>query len=55
VTCQQYREQIDELQKRLDSITELCRRYNHPGCEPGTHALANKVLSLAEKHERKFA
>lgn len=55
MTYQQYRAEIEALQKRLDEIKALCLRYNHPGCNPGAHALANKVLRIADKdQERKY-
>ncbi len=48
--------EIAALQKRLDDITKLCLRYNQPGANPGCHALANKVLTIADPAtKREFA
>lgn len=35
----------------IAAIRALCQRYAHAGCEPGTHALAAKVLKMIEEAE----
>ena len=32
----------------IDAIEALCRKYNSPATEPGTHALAAKILKIIE-------
>lgn len=41
--------------ERLAAIVALCQRYNTPAVNPGTHALANKILEIAtgKKSEHK--
>ena len=38
---------VPKLEK-LDKIIALCRRYNSPAVNVATHALARKVLEIAE-------
>jgi hypothetical protein len=41
-------------EERLAAIVALCSRYDHPGVNADTHALARKVLVLAgERGEAK--
>lgn len=34
----------------IADIRQLCQRYNSPASEPGTHALAYKVLAIMQRH-----
>ena len=54
MTYQQYRNEIEALQKQLDAIAAECRKYNHPGCSPAAHELANRILDLATGERRDF-
>ncbi len=49
MTYQDLRNEILALQNRLAEIKALCRKYNHAGCNPGTHDFANEVLKIAER------
>ena len=37
-----------KAKEKLRSIAHLCRRYNSPAVNVATHALARKVLEIAE-------
>ena len=37
-----------DLLERLEKIAALCRRYNSAAVNTGAHALATKVLGIAE-------
>lgn len=48
--------EIESQATQMDAIRKLCKRYNHPGCDHGAHALANKILQLADPTtKREFA
>lgn len=36
----------------IAEIRSLCQRYSHPGVNPGTHALAYRIIGIIEKHEK---
>ena len=34
---------------RAAEIARICQQYAHPGCEPGSHALASQILKVLGK------